>query len=314
MSDALPALALFGIGAALGWWFRGRAPSTQRRILQLTGIALCVPVAFFVVALGLQGDTLAFLAGLSLMVMLAAAAPLGLGALLGAYVTRPRGGSPDSFVDAPPAAGLQAVKRGPSGSRRTLVSAQHRGLLIGAAGFGAGLWVLLWSGFRFNEDYVPEELERGLFPAAAVLIGSVFLGLRAVWQQRRRVRAYEQRDLVAEHEAWLAAMTPTYDLDPHATACCEHLAPIESEMRATGMKMKLAGPSAVTAECCVDTEALARKFALPESVSYQEWYGRDRSAEEPPASLVYCEACPSKLWVLHASERRADTPTFPAGA
>jgi hypothetical protein len=173
------------------------------------------------------------------------------------------------------------------------------------------MWMLLWLGFRLNEDYVPKELEWGLVPAAAVLIASVFVGLRAVWQHRRRVRAYEERDVVAEHQAFLAAMTPKYDLDPHATACCKHLAPIESEMRATGINVRLAGPSAVKADCCVDTEALATELALPENVSYQEWYGRDRSPEDPPASLLYCAACPSHLWVLHASERRPDTPTFP---
>jgi hypothetical protein len=314
MSDALAVPALFVIGAGLGWWLRGRTPSTRKRLLQLAGVALGAPVAFFVVAVGLQSDTLAAIAGFSLMVILAALAPLGLGALLGAYLARPHGGSPDSFASAQPAASPQPVKRAPSVSRGMWVSARHRGLLIGAAGFGAALWIMLALAFRFNENYIPKELELGLVPAAAVLIASVFVGLQAVWQERRRVRAYEQRDLVAEHEAWLAANAPKYDLDPNTTACCEHLAPIESAMRATGMTMRLAGPGAVTAECCVDTEALAREFALPEKVGYQEWYGRDRLPEEPPASLVYCETCPSKIWVLHASERRPDTPTFPSSS
>jgi hypothetical protein len=314
MKDALPLLALVAIGAALGWWLRGRTPSTRKRLLQITGIVLGAPVALFVVALGLQTDTLAFLAGLSLMMMLTVLAPLGLGALLGAYLARPRGGSPNSSTKAQPAASPQAAKRAPSVSQGAWSSAQHRGLLIGTAGFGAAAWIALTLGFRLNEDYIPVELERGFVAAAAVLIASVSWGLRAVWQQRRRVRAYEQRDLVAEHEAFLAAKAPKYDLDPQATACCEHLAPIESAMRTSGVKMRLAGLRAVKAECCVDAEALARTFALPESVAYQEWYGRDRLPEDPPASLVYCEKCPSHLWVLHASERRPDTPTFPSSA
>lgn len=83
-------------------------------------------------------------------------------------------------------------------------------------------------------------------------------------------------------------------------------------MRTTGVKTQLAGPRAVKAECCIDAEALGRKFALAKNVSYQEWYARDRLPEDPPASLMYCETCPSHLWVLHASERRPDTPTFPS--
>lgn len=83
-------------------------------------------------------------------------------------------------------------------------------------------------------------------------------------------------------------------------------------MRATGVKMQLAGPSAVTAECCVDSDALARKFALPENVSCQEWCAPDRSAEDPPASSASCATCLSKVWVLHATERRPDAPTFPS--
>ena len=143
MKDTLPVFALFAIGAAVGYWLRGRAPSTRKRLLQLTGIVLGAPVAVFVIALVLQSDTLAFLAGLSLMVMLAVLAPLGLGALLGAYLARPRGGSPESLPNARPAAGSRAVKRTPSGSPVALLSAQHRGLIVGAAGFGAGVWVAL---------------------------------------------------------------------------------------------------------------------------------------------------------------------------
>jgi hypothetical protein len=311
MKDALPVLALLALGAAVGYWLKGRVPSTRKRLLQLTGIVLGAPVALFVIALGLQSDTLAFIAGLSLMAMLAVLAPVGLGALVGAYLARPRGGSPDASTNAQDAAGPSTVKRTPPASPAARLSAQQRGLIIGVAGFGAAVWVALTLAFRLNEDYVPQELERGFVPAVAVLVASVFLGLRAMWQHRRRVRAYEQRDLVAEHRAFLAAMAPQYDRDPHATACCEHLAPIESAMRATGVKMQLAGPSAVTADCCVNAEALARTFALPENVSYQEWYARDRAPEDPPASLVYCATCPSKVWVLHASERRPDTPTFP---
>ena len=313
MKDVLPLLALFGLGGVLGYWLRGRTRVTRKRVLQFTGIVLGAPVIMFVIALGLQSDPLAFLAGLSLMALLAAVAPVGLGALLGAYLARPRGGASAPLARAqPPAASPAPVEHARAASQGPVASAQQRRLLIGAAGFGAGVWVALTLAFRFNEDYVPPELERGLVPAVLVLIASLSFGLRAFWQERRRVRAYEQRDVVAEHRAFLEVMSSAYQLDPRATACCEHLAAIESAMRAAGVKLQLAGPSAVAAACCVDAAELARKFILPANVSYQEWYGRDGLPGDPPSTLVYCEACPSKLWVLHPSERRPDTPTFPS--
>ena len=105
-----------------------------------------------------------------------------------------------------------------------------------------------------------------------------------------------------------------YDLDPHATACCEHFAPIESAMRAAGLKVRLGGPSTVSAECVVDPEALAQKFPLPEGIGYQEWYSRDRSGDDPPHALLFCPTHHSRVWVVHAREASPGTPTFPSAA
>ena len=72
------------------------------------------------------------------------------------------------------------------------------------------------------------------------------------------------------------------------------------------------GSARRTRRPCIDTDALARRFSLPEGVGYQEWYSRDRSGQDPPHALLYCPACQSRLWVLHAGEATPGTPIFPS--
>jgi hypothetical protein len=69
---------------------------------------------------------------------------------------------------------------------------------------------------------------------------------------------------------------------------------------------------AAGAPCCIDMEALSRRFTVPASVQYQEWYSRDRTGDDPPHALLYCTVCQSKLWLVHVREATPDTPTFPA--
>jgi len=203
----------------------------------------------------------------------------------------------------------------------------HPRVLLFAMGVPAGLWVVLALGFRWHGQPIPRELVIGLVPACAVLIAIISHGLHGVWQRRNRAS-----QATAERRAWLAAMaadprrqryaamieagdilwTPEsveYDLNPRATACCEHLAPVESAMRTTGLKLHRGGPSSVSAECCIDAEAVTQRFSLRENVTYEEMYSRDRDF---PHMLLYCSACQSRLWVLHPEEAAPGTPTFPS--
>jgi len=306
MRDALAIVAILGLGVAFGWWLEGRESSTRKLAFRLTWVVLGAPVVLFLIANVIRSDTLAMLAGLSLMALLAVAVPVGIGVLVGGRLGRSR--RPASEYTTP----IEYIKDTPAPPQpEPVLSAQHRGLLLIAAGVGSGFWVMLAVGFKLHDQPVPVELDQGLLPAAVVLIATVSLAVRAIWRRRSQVPK-PIAEVIAERETWIAAMTPNYDGDPRATACCEHLAPIESAMRAVGIHMRLEGPMRVTARCRVDAEALARNFTLANSVAYQEWYGRDRSADDPPQSLVYCEACPSMLWVLHATEGAIDTPTFPS--
>ena len=83
MTDALKLLALVAVGVALGWWLKGRGPSVRRWVLIAIAILVGVPLALLAVAILISHETLAWIGGLSLMIIGAAAVPLGLGALLG---------------------------------------------------------------------------------------------------------------------------------------------------------------------------------------------------------------------------------------
>jgi hypothetical protein len=307
MIDALKLLGLFGIGAALGWWLKGRA-SARKRVFMATWILLGAPVVLFVVANVLRSDSLAMIAGLSLMVLVAAAVPLGLGFLVGTILAgRSRGRSSESTASEQ-LAPSQPVTDALVSPSSPVLSAQHRGLFIAVAGVASGFWVMLAVGFRLHDQPIPVEVDKGLLPAAVVLIATVSWGLRALWQRRSSRVIRDPSVAIDEHKARVAE----YERDPRATACCEHLAPIESAMRATGLRVQPGGSGAAVASCCIDMEALAQKFSLPESVKYQEWYSPDRSGQDPPHALLYCAACESRLWVLHTGEALPGTPTFPA--
>jgi hypothetical protein len=203
---------------------------------------------------------------------------------------------------------VPSVSKLPPPQSRPLVSAQHFGVFIGAAGILSGFWVAIALGFRLHDQPIPVELRAGLLPAALVLIATVTIGLRALWQRRSiRVRN-EQRDIVAEHNARVAA----YESDPHAIACCEHLAPIESAMRRASLRVQPGGQGSAGVNCCIDMDALAQRFTVPESVQYHELYSPDRSGLDPPHATLYCTACQSRLWLVHVREAKPETPTFPA--
>lgn len=307
MTDALKLLALFGIGMALGWWLKGRT-STRKRVFIATAVVFGAPVVLFIVANVVRSDSLAMIAGLSLMILVAAAVPLGLGFLAGTILAgRSRGRSSELSASEQPAPS-QPVAVAPLSPSSPVLSAQHRGLLIGAAAVGSGFWIMIAVGFRLHDQLVPIEVERGLIPAAVVLIAIVLWGLRALWQRRSSQVLREASDAIDVHKARAAE----YERDPMATSCCVHLAPIESAMRATGVRVQAGSPGAAVAQCCIDMEALAQKFSVPVSVKYQELYSPDRSGQDPPHATLYCETCQSRLWLVHTGEASPGTPLFPA--
>jgi MFS family permease len=306
MTDALTLLALFMLGAGLGWWLRGRTSGARKRVLIGIAAVFGAPVVVFVVANVVDSPSLAMIAGLSLMMLVAAAVPVALGFVVGTILAgRSRGVAQPA--PSQPIQPIQLVVGNPP-LAPAAVSAQRRGLLIAIAGVGAGFWVMLALGFRLHDQPIPEELETGLLPAAVVFIAAVALGVRALWQRRRKRIQLAGRDIVAEHNARVAA----YQRDPLAIVCCRHLAPIESAMRGAGVRVEPSGIKAAAAHCCIDMERLAQRFALPASVTYDEVYSPDRSELDPPHATLCCSACESRLWLVHAGAATPATPTFPA--
>jgi len=299
MNDTVALIAVLAAGAAFGWWLERRAAATRKLVLRIALIVLGLPLAVLLFASVVGSNTLGAIGGFSLMALVAFAVPLGLGMLLGKLLRPAR--SRDSSVSAQPAP--TAIARRPAPA----LSEQQRLVLLIMAGVGSSIWVALAFGFWLHDQPVPSELNAGLMPAALVLIATLTIVVRGAWRRRAvRVRN-EQRDVVAEYEAAAAA----YESDPDATACCEHLAPIELAMRRAGLRVSSGQRGTAGAPCCIDMDALSRRFIVPASVQYQEWYSPDRSADDPPHASLYCTACQSQLWVVHVREARPQTPTFP---
>ncbi|HEY7639604.1 MAG TPA: hypothetical protein VH814_07760 [Steroidobacteraceae bacterium] len=307
MKDALTLLALFGGGVALGWWLRGRAPSIRKFVFRAVWVLFGAPVVLFVIANLVDSDSLAMIAGLSLMILVAAAVPFGLGALGGAiFAGRSRARNGESPVSVQPAASAPVVQPPPA-QRPSGLSPQQRGTIIAVAGIGSAVWLMLALGFRLHDQPIPEELDQGLLPAAVVFIVTILLGARALWRWRAERLRLEQYDPIDAHKALVAA----YEADPQATACCEHLAPIEMAMRRAGLRVQPSGQVGAAVNSCIDMDALRQQFSVPASVEYQEWYSRDRTGDDPPHALLFCTACESRLWLVHVREATPDTPTFP---
>jgi len=221
---------------------------------------------------------------------------------------------------------------------------EQRGLLVVMAGVASAFWVVITIGFRLNDQNVPAELDAGLIPALLVLITTLTLGVRYLWPTHgmstpaprsfRRFPRLRSREM-AEYKAWRAAIansprrkryaemldagdvfwTPDrveYDLDPQATTCCVHLAPIELAMRECGLRVQLDSIRSIRAKCRINAALLAQRFVLPDCVVYEELNAYDRSTEDPPQAVLSCAICGSRAWVVHPLEAAPETPVFPA--
>lgn len=342
MLDLLfPPVALV-VGFALGWWLKPFPPHIRKRWRTALAIVFGAPVGLFVVAVAQDSETLAWVAGLSLMVLLAIALPVGLGFLIGRALSRrarppTRDSSVGTQAEVAPTrdAGAtgEARNQQPSAARQRLhaVWTRQPGVLLAAAGVLAGIWLMLTLGFVINEQQIPAEVSAGVVPAVAALVALACFQLFRVWTRRK-----ERLAAMAKRRAWLTAAaadplrksyaakieagdfywTPErveYHLDPQATACCEHLAGVEHAMRMAGVRVALNVGNTVSADCCIDMEALTRQFSLQPCVAYEVLYSRDRSGDDPPHAMLVCSACESRIWLVHRREAVAGTPVFPVG-
>ena len=335
MSTMLLLVALALVGFAGGRWLRGQPVARRRRVAwPLAGLPLA---GLGLIMLGglLGSDKLGWLGGLALMFMLPAALPLLAGAALGWLSAgrgdRARHAAADQAGDATRAAAPAPRQPAPQAALPAAPSATSRlPLLLVVLAVGCGFWVLIGLGFRFHGQKAPAPIDAGLWPALGLLLLLLALALRAAlrhWRRRRRLA--QQAALRSEpplqgerRRQWLAELaadprtrvyaeriaagdvfwTPervAYDLDPQATACCTHLAPLERALRDAGWPLCLAGPAHVDAAVRTDEAAVRARWALPACVRYEEFVAWDRAVEDLPVARWHCTQCESLLSVRH---------------
>src|SRR5262249_9873392 len=122
MIDVLTIVATLGGGVLLGWWLQGRTSATRKLILRMTWIVLAAPVVAFVIAIVLSSDTLAMLAGVSMMALLAVTVPVGIGVLAGSRLGRSRRASANNIESSAPS---QPAKHAPAPQRAPVLSRQQ---------------------------------------------------------------------------------------------------------------------------------------------------------------------------------------------
>lgn len=257
-----------------------------------------------------------------------------LGTLLGAY-------------------GLWALLRQPAATATAHASPpsglwQHYGgLLVVMASVAAGFGIVLRLGFWLNDMPAPAPV-KAVFPVALAIAVAVILlmlsgaGARllrnsrpAPWakpwavfgppqpdyatRERQRIatlaaephlRKYAER--IRRGEIWTDAHI-AYNEDPHSVATCIHLQPMERAMRSAGITVRPSYNTGVTAQCCIEPDAVVAQFGATAMALYAERHDIDRSIHDPKSALFWCQACNSQLWVVHPEEAAPQTPWFPAG-
>ena len=124
--------------------------------------------------------------------------------------------------------------------------------------------------------------------------------------------------LVERGQSWTDSQI-AYAEDPGSTATCGHLAPIELAMRKAGIATRLLTtpwrelttlPS-IEAKCCVNEADLRRRFALAESVRFEEGYQPERSEHDNPWATLQFQECGSSIQLIHSEWGRGQVPWFP---
>jgi hypothetical protein len=228
---------------------------------------------------------------------------------------------------------------------------RHGPLLAVMAGVAALFVVMIGTGFRLTHSPGSPINDSAYFAAIGVLGLLAVVALRTNWfrsapagslsdhgfrgmsffdrqrlARRRRQADAERRarlqrlaadpvrrkyvELIERGESWSDEQID-YAEHPQRLATCVHLQPIEHELRATGIAVRLVQGSTVRARCCVNAAALSMRFALPDSVHYAEPTFGGRSYEDAPSAVIVCDQCRSTIDVVHRLVADPETPWFP---
>lgn len=312
MTDTqIAVLVVLCIGAALGALiFRRRGGLL--RLAWMAGALVAVPFVLLGLANVFRSDALGWMGGLSMIALLVAAVPLGIGLAIGAAWSawRRPPEPPQPVRPIPREPGSSGQPLSPAVDARAAIEFARKGaLLVAMGGVLAGFWVVITVGFHLNGQAAPPILDQGLVPAVVVLVISLVLTVRTIW------RGWPGQSLGARDPgrpaAQVAAERARYERDPRATATCEHLVPVERAMRDAGIALRLRAPGHVQADCRIDAAALGRWLLLPESVVLEEVAAPERSPHDPPAMRLRCQRCGSSVHVVHPAQAAAGTPVWP---
>lgn len=368
MNDTVVSLlVVLAIGAGLGGYL-GRRPRRAGRLALAVLAVPGLPLLLLLLAGVVGSPVLGWIAGLSLMVLAMVAVPLAAGVAAGWVVSRRQRlhldarasaaapartdpGLPERAAAAAPVTGQAACPpahaatssaaapqgapascglTGPLQPLPPLHPSARLGLLLAMMWVAAGFWLVLALGFRVNGGG-PSWLQRGLWPAASVVLALLIVGVRRLpWRStmrqllmsRRTVPAHAGQANLAQRRHWLAALEANpqtrpyaerivagdlfwnpervaYDLERSATACCQHLAPLERALRSEGHPLYLVGAGEVRTDSGVDAEALAGHPLQPVEVVYEAWHQQDRQGDDEPVARLRCTTCGDRLWVRH---------------
>jgi hypothetical protein len=228
---------------------------------------------------------------------------------------------------------------------------RHGPLLAVMAGVAALFVVMIGTGYRLTHTPASPIGDNTFFAAIGILVLLAVVALKTDWFRnapagslsrhgfrgmsffdrqrlaRRRRQADAERlarlqvlaadpvrrkyvELIHRGESWSDEQID-YAEHPQRLATCVHLQPIEHELRATGIVVRLVQGSTVRARCCVNAAALSTQFALPDSVHYSEPTFGGRSYEDAPSAMIVCDQCRSTIDVVHRLVADPDTPWFP---
>jgi hypothetical protein len=255
---------------------------------------------------------------------------------------------PDSKQHVPPAE-VRTSPQPPTRPRHSDES-RYAGLLIAMAAVAAAFVVAIGTGFRVTHTPNSPIGDSAYYGSIGVLVLVAVIAAKSGWLRSLRLSApirsvslsgtydpdglAEQRRLADEARAerlarldadpirrryadrirrgqWWSDEMIAYDLDPGRVATCEHLQPVERDMRAAGIDVRLRYGALVQAWCCVDPVALTARYTLPSFVHYSEPPDSGRSYEDPPSALIACDEHKSQIDVVHKYVADPDTPWFP---
>jgi hypothetical protein len=231
------------------------------------------------------------------------------------------------------------------GQSNTNVS-QSAGVLVAMATVVAGFFIVIKVGFVIHGQPEPPPFDNPAITFAAVLVLVAVLGFVLFklveyvrWHGIRAQIRTESRRSQSEHMEARRLRVAELSVDPRRakyaplvergedwpnehidyaedfemTALCTHLAPIEREMRRSGIDVRRYREHDVTAKCRIDPPTLRSHFSVAPPIRYEEVEQGERASSDFLFAFLICDEHNCMLYTVHPDEGGAGSlPIFPA--